>query len=181
MGCNLQLASALAVLLGRPRTSGAIVKVPINLLDEFKFHMSLKWMLPWWLADPTNCRCSPRPSVPLPIPYGLPPPPPLALLPFSTWRSREWGFVSSGPMSHVKDAWSDSSPPPVTLPQQPPSSLSSLLLCHTTHFWSVIMAHAHCVSINIPMWPCGIMAQAFPVFPITAGGGKKKFMDNPMH
>lgn len=42
MGCNLQLASALAVLLGRPRTSGAIVKVPINLLDEFKFYMSLK-------------------------------------------------------------------------------------------------------------------------------------------
>lgn len=34
----------------------SIVVLPINLLDEFKFHMSIKWMLPWWLADPTNCR-----------------------------------------------------------------------------------------------------------------------------
>lgn len=31
--------------------------VPIDLLDEFRFHMSIKWVLPWWLEDPTNC-CS---------------------------------------------------------------------------------------------------------------------------
>lgn len=46
MGYNLWLALTLAVLLGWPRTSKALVKVPVNLLDEFKFHMSLKWMLP---------------------------------------------------------------------------------------------------------------------------------------
>lgn len=170
MGCNLQLASAHAALLGRPRTSGAFVKEPINLLDEFKFHMSLKWMLPWWLADPTNC-CGPPSSPILPTPYGLPPPP-LALLPFSTWRSREWGFVSSGPMSHVKDAWSDTPTPPQPLVTLPPTT--SLLLCHTTHFWSVIMAHAHCTGISIPMWPCGTMTLAFPVSPLAAGGRKKK-------
>lgn len=88
--------------------------------------MSIKWMLPWWLADPTNCR-SLLLFPPLFFLFFLPPsPPPLALLSFSTWRSREWGFVLSGPMSPVKDGSSASSPshaPPVRLPEPPTSTL----------------------------------------------------------
>lgn len=47
MGCNLQIglspsASPSLLGLGRPRTTGTIVVPPINLLDEFKFHMSIK-------------------------------------------------------------------------------------------------------------------------------------------
>lgn len=40
--------------------------------------MSIKWVLPGWLADPTNC---------------LPPPTPS----FSTWTNRKEGFVQAGP------------------------------------------------------------------------------------
>lgn len=40
--------------------------------------MSIKWVLPGWLADPTNC---------------LPPPTPS----FSTWTNRKEGFVQPGP------------------------------------------------------------------------------------
>lgn len=175
MGCNLSLALTLAVLLGRHRTSEAIVKVPINLLDGFKWNMSLKWMLPWWLADPTNCRCSP---VPLPIPYGLPPPPlpppPLALLPFSTWWSREWGFVSLGPMSHVEDAWSEAVHPhphsQSRFPNNPLPSLGSPLLCHTTHSAKLTTArrlYKHPYP-NMATWH----HDTLPLFSITADGKK---------
>lgn len=185
-GCNLQLALTLAVLLSRPRTRKAIVKVPINLLDEFTFHMSLKWMLPWWLADPTNCHCSP---VPLPIPYGLPPPPPcpppplppLALLPFSTWNSREWGFVSSGPMSHVKDAWSEPLHPcPRPQSRFTNNLLPSALCCSVTeHTFYHLYQHAHCLNINIPIWPRVTMTYDSAYSPTVPS--RSKLTSSPRH
>lgn len=121
----------------RPRQTSddrAIVEPPINLLDEFKFHMSIKWMLPWWLADPTNCRCLPLLLPPLPISFGLPP-----LLLWLSCHFPHGGAENGALCRRAPCPMSKMVPqplPPATLPsarlQEPPSSAPRckvMLLC----------------------------------------------------